>query len=176
VRVLIFGINHQIQWVRIWSYSSSGVLERFERGQKDQFRELLRKKIVERGVQFIGEETKHGELSIAQEICTSGGCRYANIEMPLDERAERTIPTNYETDPNVPQEQKARFHQQREQYMFEKAVAEAGNAENMIVICGRYHTSALAYRFREAGHRVDETDIQSEPWYIEDWMEHMIRI
>ena len=32
MRVLIFGINHQIQWVRIWSYSSGGELERFEAG------------------------------------------------------------------------------------------------------------------------------------------------
>jgi hypothetical protein len=59
--------------VRIWSYSSSRELERFEQGQKDHFRELLRKRISERGVQFIGEETKHGEPSIAHEVCARTG-------------------------------------------------------------------------------------------------------
>jgi hypothetical protein len=176
VRVLILGINHQIQWVRIWSWSSGGELERFEAGQKDQFRELLRKKISERRVQFVGEETKHGEPTIANEVCASARCRYANVEMHPDERAERKIPTNYESDPNVTQEQKALFHQQREEYMFEQVVAGTGDAESIIVICGRYHTTGLARSFREAGHQVDEADIQGEPWYVEDWMEHMMRM
>ncbi len=174
--MLILGINHQIQWVRIWSCSSGGELERFEQGQKDKFRELLRKRIAERAVQFIAEETKHGEPSIAHELYASEGCRYANIEMHPDERAERKIPNNYEIDPNVPQEQKTQFHQQREEYMFEKAIAEAGDAESIIVICGRSHTPALASRFRDAGHRVEEADIQDEPWYIEDWMGHMMHL
>lgn len=46
MRVLIFGLNHQIQWSKIWSYSSSGELERFERDQKEHFRELLRNKML----------------------------------------------------------------------------------------------------------------------------------
>jgi hypothetical protein len=174
--VLILGINHQIQWVQIWSYSSGGELERFEASQKDQFRELLRRRIAERRVQFIGEETKHGEPSIAHEVCASAECRYANIEMHPDERALRKIPTNYESDPNVPPEQKASFHQQREEYMLEQAVTGAADAESIIVICGRYHTPGLASRLREAGHQVDEADIQGEPWYVEDWMEHMMRM
>jgi hypothetical protein len=176
VQVLILGINHQIQWVQIWSYSSGGELERFEEGQKDQFRELLRGRITERGAQFIGEEAKHGEPSIAQDVCASGGCRYANIEMHPDERAERKIPTNYESDPNVSVEQKAQFHQQREGYMFEQAVAGAADAGSIIIICGRYHTAGLASRLRQGGHQVDEADIQQEPWYVEDWMEHMMRL
>ena len=151
MRVLVLGINHQIQWVRIWSSSTGGDLERFEQGQKDQFRELLHKTISERGVQFIGEETKHSEPSIAHEVCASDGCRHANIEMHPDERAEQKIPANYETDPKVPREQKTQFHQQREEYMFGKAVAGAAEAESIIVICGRYHAPALARKFRVAG-------------------------
>lgn len=176
MRILVLGINHQIQWVRIWSSSTSGELERFEQGQKDGFRKLLRKTIAEREVEFIGEETKHGEPSIAHEVCTSEACRYANIEMHPDERAERMIPTNYEADPKVLQEQKTQFHQQREEYMFQKSIAEAGNAQSILVICGRNHTPVLARRFHEAGHQVDAADIQSESWYVEGWMEHMMRI
>jgi len=114
---------------------------------------ILRKRISERGVQFIGEETKHGEPSIAQEVCASDGCRYANIEMHPDERAEQKIPANYETDSKVSQEERTRFHQEREEYMFGKAVAEAAAAESIIVICGRYHAPALAKKFRGLDNR-----------------------
>lgn len=175
MRVLILGINHQIQWAKIFSSSTTGELERFEQGQKDHFRELLRKKIAERGVQFIGEETKHGEPAIAHEVANSERRRYANIEMHPDVRAGRGIPANYENNPNV-SAQMAQFNQQREDYMFEKAVAEAADAESIMVICGRYHSQALANKFRAAGHQVDEADIQGENWYIEDWMTHMMRM
>jgi len=36
------------------------------------------------------------------------------------------------------------------------------------------HSPALARKFREAGQLVDEADIQGEPWYLEDWIEHMM--
>ena len=175
MRVLILGLNHQIQWVRIFSRSSTGELERFEKDQKDRFRQLLRNKIADRKAQFVGEETKHGEPSIAEEVSVSP-CRYANIEMSPEERAERKITGNYENDPNVTPEERAQFNREREEYMFKKATAEARDAESIIVICGRQHTPALANRFREAGHNVEEADTQSEPWYIEDWMNHMMRL
>jgi hypothetical protein len=176
MRILILGINHQIQPARTCSSSTSGELERFEQRQKDQFRTLLRKRIAERGVQFIGEEAKHGQESITQLLCSSDGCRYANIEIPPDDRAARNIPTNYEEHAGVPPHQKTLFHQEREEYMFKTTIAEVRDAESIIVICGRFHTPALASRFREAGHNVEEADIQSEPWYIEDWMAHMMRM
>jgi hypothetical protein len=176
MRALIIGINHQIQPVRIGSSSTSGELERFEQGQKDQFRELLHKRIAERSVQFIGEEARHGQESIAQRACASKGCRYANIEIPPDERAAQHIPTNYEEDETLSREQKDSFHSQREAYMFEKTTAEAHDAESALVICGYSHTPALAKRFREAGHDVAETDIRDETWYVEDWVSHMFRL
>jgi len=60
--------------------------------------------------------------------------------------------------------------------MFERAVAEAADAESIMVICGRYHSQALANKFRADGHQVDEADIQRENWYIEDWMTHMMHM
>ncbi len=60
--------------------------------------------------------------------------------------------------------------------MYEKVLAETGGAESIIVICGRYHTPAFVNAFRRAGHLVDETDVQNEAWYIEDWLEHMMRM
>jgi superfamily II DNA or RNA helicase len=176
VRILILGINHQIQWVRIWSSSTTGELERFERGQKDQYRELLRKRIAERQAQFIGEETKHGEPSIAEEVCASEGCRYFNIEMHPDERREQKVSDNYENDPSLSAEERTRFNKQREDYMFRDILAKSNNAESIIAICGRNHVSALAARLRGSSHQVEEEDIQSESWYVEDWMTHMLRL
>jgi len=172
------GINHQIQWVRIWSAgsSSSGNIERFEREQKDHFRELLRKRIIEENLQFIGEETKHGEQSIAEQLCSSiEECRHANIDMTLDGRAARNIPVNYENLRITPSEQ-AFFNQKREEYMFKKAIEESRGAERAMMICGYQHTEALANRFRKAGHEVEEADIRNEPWYIEDWLSQMQRM
>jgi hypothetical protein len=65
MRVLIIGINHQIQPSDILSWSSSGALERFERGQKDAFARLIQAKIEERGVQYVAEESTHGQQSVA---------------------------------------------------------------------------------------------------------------
>jgi hypothetical protein len=176
MQVLVLGINHQIQPVRIYSGSTTGELERFEQGQKDRFRDLVQRRITERKVQFVGEEARHGEAAIAKEVCDAERCRYANIEINLDERARRNIPVDYESDPKMSVEQKEAFHQQREEYMFGRAVAEAADADHIIVICGRYHTPGLARRFRATGHQVHEADIQSEPWYVEDWMGHMMRL
>jgi hypothetical protein len=176
VRILILGINHQIQWVRIWSGNTTGALGRFERSQKDQFRGMLRKRIAERQAQFVCEETKHGEPSIAEEVCASEGCRYVNIEMHPDERRERKITGNYENDPDLGEKEWAYFNEQRENHMFREILARAGDAESIIVICGRNHVSALATRFRECGHEIEEGDIQGESWYIEDWMDHMRRL
>ena len=64
-------------------------------------------------VQFVGEETKHGDPSIVHEVCTSEKCRYANLEMHPDERAKRKIPNNYENDSHMPQEEKTQCDQQR---------------------------------------------------------------
>jgi len=60
----ILGLNHQIQSTRIGSSSTGGELERFERGQKEQFDILLQKKIDEFAVEFVGEEARHGWDSI----------------------------------------------------------------------------------------------------------------
>ena len=81
MRILILGINHQIQPTRTCSSSTTGDLERFEQGQKDQFRALLSNRIANRSVQFIGEEAAHGQQSVTELQCASDGCRYANIEI-----------------------------------------------------------------------------------------------
>lgn len=176
MRVYILGINHQIQKNGIGSYSTDGSLERFEKGQKEQWDILLQKEIDKRGAEFIGEEARHGWESIADAVCRAKGCHYANIEIPPNERANRQIPNDYESDENKTSEQKKAFHEQREQYMFDETLKEAGAAQSIIVICGRYHTAQLAQKFRDAKHEVEEGDLLNEGWYVEDWQGHMMRL
>ncbi len=81
--------------------SMDGSLEAFERGQKEAFGELIRGQIRERGVQFVGEEARHGQETVAQRVCGAEHCLHANIEMEPEERQRRQIPLNYWEDPNV---------------------------------------------------------------------------
>ena len=99
-----------------------------------------------------------------------------NVEILLTERIERNIPVNYENDPAISDAQKAQCNLAREGYMFTKTIEEAKGAERILLIGGRSHVRALADWFRKAGYIVDEADVWDEPWYIEDWMAHMMRI
>src|SRR6266478_5085137 len=111
MRVLIIGINHQIQPSDILSWSSSGALERFERGQKDAFAGLIQTRIEERGVQYVAEESKHGQQSVAERCCWCMNVRYENVEMPEVQRTALGIPPGYAEDQAIASAQKARFHE-----------------------------------------------------------------
>ena len=93
MRILIIAVNHQIQPAQIKSMSTNGSLEAFERDQKEKFGELLREQIRGRGVQFVGEEARHGEESVAQRVCQQAGLRpVTNIELNPEPRQGNKIP------------------------------------------------------------------------------------
>src|SRR5713101_6942938 len=92
MHVLIVAVNHQIQPAQIMSASTDGSLEAFERDQKERFGALIREHIQNRSVQFVGEETRYGTESIAERVCVQESRRYANIDMPPQERVQRNIP------------------------------------------------------------------------------------
>jgi len=88
----------------------------------------------------------------------------------------RNIPPNYaDTRSSLSEAEKARCNREREEYMCAKILAEAGGRESILVICGRTHAGAIAGKLRELGHSVETTDLQDQPWYIEDWAEHCMR-
>jgi hypothetical protein len=103
MRFLIVGVNHQIQPARIMSMSTDGSLEAFARDQKEGFGQLLREDIRSRGVQFVGEEARYGEESIAQRVCQQEKCGYANVDMTPEERERRNIPPGYYENANLPE-------------------------------------------------------------------------
>lgn len=174
MRILIISVNHQIQPAQILSMSTDGKLEAFEREQKETFGSFVKSNILERGVQFIAEEARHGQETVIERLCGLNNWGYANIEMTPEERTARQIPPGYNEDQNLSETEKARCHREREEYMVERILGEVGDAASILIICGRIHTAPLADRFRELDHSVETTDLQDENWYIEDWDQHMI--
>jgi len=155
------------------SASTNGSLEAFEGDQKGRFGELIRGHIRNRSVQFVGEETRYGTESIAQRVCDQEDCLHANIDMNPQERERRNIPAGYFEDPNLPEPEKKRCNEEREDHMVASVLAEDGKVESVLVICGRLHAEAIAARLVQSGHHVKMADLRDEDWYIEDWVVHM---
>jgi hypothetical protein len=171
--VLVLGLNHQIQPAVIKGGSTDGSIEAFERSQKQSFGKLVQRLIRERGVQFVGEESKHGEETVTEQVC-NGICRYCVIEMPREERERRNIPFNYNENPDLSEAEKSRYHCEREIYMCDKAMLEAAGLSSILIICGRLHSDAIACELRARGHEVEVTDVQNRGWYIEDWKDYCL--
>jgi hypothetical protein len=148
---------------------------RLEAAQKVSFANTLERLIKARRAQFVGEEAKHGDEAVASLVAHDMGARYANIEMPPVERERRGIPTDY-TNERRPYstEQRADWNREREDHMVKTALAEAGDAESILILCGREHTDSLALRFQQAGHDVERYDVNQEDWYVENWLEAIL--
>jgi|ERR1035437_10031379 hypothetical protein len=176
MRVLIVSVNHQIQPAQVKGASTDGSVEAFERKQKESFVLMLQTEIRERGIRFIGEEARHGDVTIAQRLRGFENCHYANIEMTPQEREYRKIPASYTNDrSNLSEVEKTRCNREREEYMCAKALAEAGDADSILIICGRAHTEVVAAILRQLDHNVEQVDLRDQPWYVENWAEHCMR-
>jgi hypothetical protein len=58
--------------------------------------------------------------------------------------------------------------------MAAKAIAEAGEADSVMVICGWEHMHALGERFQNVGHTAEMIDLRNQPWYSDDdWNERI---
>ena len=172
MRILVVGLMHQLQSTT--PIYTEGEAAELEEGQKRQYEKMLDRVIKERGVQFIGEEAKHGTDSIAQQIARRQGREYANIEMEPAERQAKGIPPGYaDEDSSLLTDEINRRHKIREKHMLDKTIELAGGAESVLILCGRIHTDALAQLFKKAGHTVATSDVNKEGWYIEDWAKHL---
>lgn len=172
MKVLIIGLNHQIQPENIRSIGPG--IEQLEREQKDAFAQTIRDFIQAENAQFVGEEAEHGTSLIAEVEARRLGCNHVNIEMTPAERAKRGIPPDY-TDPSRPytKEQREGWNSEREKHMVQSAISGAGTSERIIILCGRDHSNALAERFRELEHDVESSDLDEEKWYVEDWLKYI---
>lgn len=178
MRVLILAnrVGHEVQKLHCAEDDSTRA------GLKQQFEELLRRRIAERGVQFIGEEADFDFTTTAQSL----GIPRANIDMPEAERVKRGIAEEQRRRIRVPSylgsdartglttegyqrdlgngwvelEPRLPSDTIREEYMFDRVLEEAGNAQSIIVICGILHSEELAKRFRVN----DSSTVEVEPW------------
>jgi hypothetical protein len=171
VRVLILGVNHQIQ--RPFGSSRKADLE-FVQRQKEHFAQLVREHIRKHRIGFVGEEANREEASIVEAICTEEDCCYANIEMTTQEREQRKIPSQYNASDVLSSAEKARGNQERERYMVDEVLTNAQDSDGVLVICGDRHSDAMADLFRAVGHSVEMDDLRKQSWYVEDWMDHML--
>lgn len=174
MRIVMLGVNHQIQGRKVCSASTDGSAERFETDQKERFTQLVRDLIQEHGIGFVAEEARWGDESLAERLCNEQNCQYANIEMTGEERAKRKIEPGYNENPEVSPEEKARGNKEREDYMAEQILTTAEGIENVLVVCGRMHSDQLADRLRSSGHAVEFDDLLKQGWYVEDWQYHMM--
>ena len=166
-RLLIVGnrVGHDIQRIVL---NSSDKLK----ARKQEFREMMRKRIDERHTQFIGEEASYKwEGTTAQTL----GVRWGNIDMPMDERERTGILEEQMQRPRVPSylgdqarttlleegyqrdvgngwvelEMRVPSDVIREQFMFDRIQENAGDADRIIVICGIIHSEKLSEKIRE---------------------------
>jgi hypothetical protein len=167
------GLNHQIQRPFGSSDRRAGdfVLE-----QKHRFAEAIREAIRSNGVEFVGEEANHNhtEPSIVESVCNEEGCRYANIEMPPEERTRRRIPPGYNENDEIAADEKAGWNREREDYIVKRVLSQAGHSASALIICGSQHSEPLAQQLRSNGYTVELDDLQKRSWYIEDWQHHIM--
>ena len=169
MNILILGLDHQIQPSALWS--SGDAIEHIEREQKNNFTNLLKGLIEIRRVQFIGEEAESGVTSIAELVAHDCRCRYTNIGMPPVERQRQDIPLDYLSPQSAySPEQRGQWSRIQAEYMVRTALAMKGDASSALILCGRENKDSFAVLFRRAGNAVETSDLNREPWYVENWL------
>jgi hypothetical protein len=173
MRILVLAnrVGHEIQRPVVQSGDTLEI-------QKKQFGELLRRKVEERQIQFIGEEASH---KWGTTTARTLGVRWENIDMPMEERERRGILEEQQQRNRVPSylgdqaktvlleegyqrdvgngwvelEVRLPSDVDREQFMFDRVQENIGDADSVLVICGIIHSEQMAERFRGIGARVE---------------------
>jgi hypothetical protein len=142
----------------------------FEADQKRRFNETIAQEQEQRSVTLICEEIEQGCDTFARDLAHRRG-RYANVDMPVEERERRGIPQGY----SVPGAlytpmQVDEWHCEREQFMVERLMAEQQDKnEATLFICGRLHGDRLAAILRTGGLDAEVIDLADQEWFSDDW-------
>ena len=181
MNVLVFGIDHEIQMVDAWRSAA----------MKAAYRALLTSKIQQNGIQFIGEEAPPAGQTVAHSLTAELALPrpWRNIDVPeqarrdagiYDEQTERVsvrqpgiVQTHFapggfyldlkngshEFCPRVPSDDV------KEGYMIARALEGAGEAGNIMILCGNLHVEGLAERFGIHGDNVTTDAVYNYGWY-----------
>jgi hypothetical protein len=181
MNVFILGADHELQRVDAWRSDD----------MKREYRDLLTRIVDVHGVQFICEEASPIYTYVGEEITASRGLTrpWRNIDMPQAIREQRriaeeqnhrlveprlgTIKSHVGDDGYYEGRRNGRYrvYQRvpsdavREEYMYERAIEGAGNANSILVICGHMHAPELEKRFKNAGHTVTIDMLHNYGWY-----------
>lgn len=181
MNILIFGIDHEIQKVDAWRSNQ----------MKAAYRELLMTLINQRGVQAICEEADGVEETVGHQLAHQLGLSFGwtNIDMPEHDRIDAgifeeqmnrvpvqrdgAVPTHFEDGaffldlkngthlfcPRVPSDAV------RENYMCQRVIEGAGDANSVLVLCGNFHIQGLAARLGQLGNTVQTNAVYKYDWY-----------
>jgi hypothetical protein len=181
MKVFVLGVDHELQ--RTDGLRSPAM--------KQQYRDLLNRIIDEHHVQFLCEEANPCLHYVGQEVSVSRGLphEWKNIDMPQEVREQLGIHEEQSNRAPEPRLGKIKSHigddgyysdykddshvfvprvpsdAVREQYMFERALEGAGNANSILVLCGHLHAPEVAKRFTQAGHAVTLDMLHNYDWY-----------
>jgi hypothetical protein len=159
--VYLLGCDHYLQ--EYDRTESVDELWAVERQTKERFYELTKDAMESERIQFIGEECKRNQKTIPRTLATELHCSYAEIDMPVDERARRGIARDYQT---LGEEERTRVYNIREDYMVQRVYSESNVGFRKLIVCGAEHLKGLEARFRQVGEQLTTRDLTKEDWVL----------
>lgn len=131
---------------------------------KQQFYELVKDLIESERIQFIGEECRRGQKTIPRVLANELRCRYAEIDMPAEERDRKGIARDYQ---RLGEDERNRVYNIREDYMVQRVYSESDVAIRKLIVCGAEHLKGLESQFLRSGEQVSKRDLIKEDWVVE---------
>jgi hypothetical protein len=154
----IVAIDHGLQLVRTANDSTKTT------AQKDQLESLLRAEIPQRKVQFIAEESKQGEVTIASVLADAADPKipWKNVSMTDAERDAAGIMDALKHRPGHPDhdtmqtwiESRIPEDEIREDFFIDQTLQHAGDAQSILMLLGDMHVDAVSEKLRKMSHRV----------------------
>lgn len=181
MNIQILGIDHEIQKVDAWRSEE----------MKTAYRELVTTLIEARAVQAICEEADGVDETVGHQLAIQFGLPFGwtNVDMPEQARRDAgifkeqmnrvpiqrpgTVATRFENGafyldlkngthlfvPRVPSDAV------REEYMCQRVIAVAREANNVLVLCGNFHIDGLAMRLGLLGNTIQTDALYNYAWY-----------
>ena len=158
MNIWIVAIDHKLQLTRRPDDSPK------LREDKDKLEAILKSGIPARGIQFIGEEAKQGEQTIAMDLgrLRDPAIAWNNIDMTNAERDAAGISEALKHRPGHPDHQTMSYwiecripeDEVREDYFISQALRHAGQAQSILMLIGDLHVDAVAGKLERMGHYV----------------------
>lgn len=178
MKIVVLGVAHGIQ-----QQSGSG-----SEPKRQEYVRLLQRLIGTHVIDLICEEISPGQHTLASETKPSH-VRWAPIVMSDEEKQQVGVPKRACVEPRylgddaktellpddyqqdlvhgwVQIERRDPTDADRDAYMFERTLQQAGDAKSILVICGFNHLDQLAQKFKDHQDRVEKDALFHYPWFL----------